>query len=95
MNRREFIKLAATAVLVPSLAGLAKDKPLKLPLKFRYKGFDIVVDELLRRDYIQVYGSNGKQDFAQLYDRDDDLAVIESNTKSFIDSLIKRFRKTA
>lgn len=83
MDRREFGKLLAVAVLVPSLAKLPAKQ--EFPVRLRYKGWDIVVDE--RPDLCcckQVYVSKGEHFGVCKYDKDCPLSVIETAAKRFV-----------
>ena len=94
MDRREFVKLLASAVFVPSFAALSGGGPVQFPVRTRYRGFDIVIDELPYKPHFrQVYYRRGHWHAAVLYDRDDDLSFIESNTKMAIDRHTKRIKR--
>jgi hypothetical protein len=90
MNRREFAKLLAVAVAVPSL-GLTGEE--KLPVKFRYKGFDVVVSERLSPNPVpylkQAIWRKGKYCSAILLESDDISCLVET-TKTAIDLQLRR-----
>lgn len=91
MNRREFGKLLAAAVLVPSLITLS-NKEAKLPAKMRYRGFDCLVSDADRHGFgvKQVYWSNGKYQNGLLVDRDIDWQKVEDAIKKNVDRYYKK-----
>lgn len=88
MDRREFVKLLSSAILVPSLAGISASQ--KFPIKWRYRGFDVVVDEIPRKRCKQVYASDGKYHGAILVDNDTLMSKMEQMIKVMINRTIKK-----
>ncbi len=95
MNRREFVKLMAVAVTVPSLISIGKEQTF--PCKWKYKGHDIIITQFggerafCKQAYVCIDNKHG----AVLFDRDDSMEKIERVTKEWIDHLIKRDRRVA
>jgi hypothetical protein len=87
MNRREFVKLLAVAVSVPSLADLPKEQ--EFPVKWRYRGFDIVVDIRHGKcDCKQLAASNGKHIIGVLFE--EPLDEFWDRYKPYLDKAIDR-----
>lgn len=94
MDRRSFVKLLAAAVAVPSLSGISTSQ--SFPVKWRYKGFDIIVTERPDRWYCkQVFASKGNSCAAVLFDKDEPMKQIEDNIKLWIDGLDRRLKHCA
>lgn len=94
MNRREFGKLLAVAVLVPSLVKIPAEQPF--PVKYKYKGWMVVLDERCTGwgGCWQIYAKktiNNKRYCGTLrFDKTDPLAQIEKITKIWLDRQDKR-----
>lgn len=93
MNRRDFIKLVATVVVIPSLPDTSKatKKSPKLSIKLKYRGWNIRIDEIPSKGYCrQIYAEKGDKRGAMLFDREDKLPEIEKKFKIWLDCLIRR-----
>lgn len=91
MNRREFGKLIAGALLVPSMGlSVAEAVPVGIPAK--YRGFNVRVDKRYFAGFYvkQVYVKNGDYHLAMMFTEDRSDVEIWGIFKPALDGMIDR-----
>lgn len=96
MNRRELIKAVAAVVFIPSLPIGREPLPMAFPIRFKYNGFDVRVNEVWKMGIPcrQIYAEKtirGKRYCgAILFDKEDSLPKIEKIFKVWLDRTERR-----